>query len=232
MATSVDDYISLVPAEHANKPNFISVLTVALQPYIDMQNLISTISAKYDLDGAAGTQLDVVGQWVGRTRYLAVPLNIFFSFDTPNLGFDQGIWYGPFEQATGIVALPDYNYRVLLKATIAANNWDGTIPGAITAWDTLFQGTQFGILIQDHNDMSMDLVLIGQPPDTITQALFTTGELDLKSAGVRLNHVLPSVYPAGVVGGTQGVPLFAFDVQDGNMAGFDTGAWSLFVSSE
>jgi hypothetical protein len=48
-----------------------------------------------------------------------------------------------------IVRLDDNHYRILLKATVAANYWDGTIEGAYTAWNTLFAPEGFQILIQN-----------------------------------------------------------------------------------
>lgn len=229
---AVSDYLALIPPEHADKPNFVATVSLSVQPFVDMQNALATMNQLFDLDAAAGQQLDMVGQWIGPTRYIAEPLDIYFSFDTPGLGFDQGIWWGPFEAATGMTALPDQNYRILLNATIAANNWDGTIPGAYSAWDVLFAGTGYGILIQDYDNMEMAITLIGQQPDPVTEALFTTGALDLKPAGVTLYHALPTVYPAGEVDGVLGTPIFGFDVQNTNIAGFDTGAWMNVIDSE
>jgi hypothetical protein len=229
---SLNDYLSLITSEHSNKPDFVATVALNVQPFVDMQQTLASINGLFDVDVAVGEQLDATGQWIGRTRYIATPLNIFFSFDTPGLGFDQGVWYGPYEQSTGLVALPDYQYRILLKATIAANTWDGTIPGAYAAWNTLLNPFGYGILIQDYDDMSMAIALIGQKPDVVTEALFTTGELDLKPAGVSLVHVLPTVYPAGSVNGVVGTPYFGFDVQNENIAGWDTGAWGQFVDEE
>lgn len=229
---SVNDYLALITSEHSDQPNFVATVALTVQPYVDMQITLNGMCQLFDIDLAVGQQLDTVGQWIGRTRYIATPLDIYFSFDTVGLGFDQGIWWGPFEAATGITALPDFQYRILLKATIAANQWDGTIPGAYAAWDSLLNPFGFGILIQDYGNMSMAYALIGPEPDVITKALFTTGELSLKPAGVQLFHVLPTVYPSGEVGGITGTPYFGFDVQNANIAGFDSGAWGNFVSEE
>ncbi len=226
------DYVNRIPWEHRlSAPKYELTIRTTVRPYVDMQNILSTFATLFDLDTAVGQQLDFTGEWIGRTRFLTVPLDIFFSFDIPFLGFDEGLWYGPYEVSTGNVRLPD-NYRILLKATVAANYWDGTIPGAYNAWNTLFAGTGFNILIQDYENMQMAIALIGQQPDTITRALFTTGELDLKPAGVTLYHILPTVYPAGVVDGVVGTPLFGFDVDNENVGGFDHGAWGYVISIE
>jgi hypothetical protein len=227
MAANVIDYTDLVTSEHADKPNFVATVALSVQPSVDGQNLLATIPTLYDLDSAIGTQLDTVGLWIGVSRYLLIPINIYFSFDTAGLGFDQGVWWQPFLPGTTQVALDDAHYRILLKARVVANNWDGTIPGAYTSWNTVFAGTGFSILIQDYGGMQMAITLLSlTPPDVVTAALFMSGELDLKPAGVKLYHILPTVYPAGPpVGGT---PVFGFDVENSSIAGFDRGAWGQF----
>lgn len=229
---SLDYYLALIPPEHANKPKFVETVTLAVRPYVDCQQMLVALNGKFDVDVAVGQQLDYVGQWIGRTRYIQVPLNIYFSFDVAGLGADQGVWFGPFEATTGLTALPDPAYRILLKATIAANYWDGTGPGAANAWNTLLSPFGYNILVQDYDHMNMAIALIGIQPNVIVQALFTTGELDLKPAGVMLSHVLPSIYPAGNVNGIAGTPIFGLDADNGNIGGFDHGAWGLFISTE
>jgi hypothetical protein len=145
----------------------------------------------------------------------------YFSFDEAGLGFDQGTWLGPFDPTSGLVALPDAQYRILLYATIAANNWDGTIPGAYNAWNTIFEPLGYSILIQDNQDMTMDIALIGPAPDAVTLALFTGGYLSLVPAGVGItNYYLPSI---------PGDPVFGMDAENSSISGFDVGAWAIDV---
>ena len=216
----VTTYLNLVTSEHRNKPNFIAFLTAVLQPLVDTQAVLLTMSGLYDLDVAVGQQLDVVGQWVGASRNLSVPLiGVYFAFDMANIGFDQGTWYGPFDPTSGLVSLPDDAFRTLIRATIAANHWDGTINGAYAAWNILFAGTGIGILIQDLGDMHMLFALTGPVPDAVTLALLEGGYLSLVPAGVQVdNYYSPSV---------PDTPYFGFDAQNSNVAGFDTGAWGL-----
>ena len=218
----VTGYLNLVTNEHQDKPKFMATLAATLQPFADLNAVLDNFSALFDVDCAVGAQLDVVGQWVGRSRYLSVPLTgVYFSFDTVGVGFDQGVWQGPYDPTTGLTTLPDEPYRTLLKATIAANHWDGTVPGAYTVWNTLFMGTGYGILIIDHQDMSMDVALTGNMPDAVTLSLFTGGYLSLRPAGVRINNfITPSV---------SGVPYFGFDIENSNISGFDVGAFGLLT---
>jgi hypothetical protein len=214
----ISGYLKLFTSEHNDKPNFMATAAVLLQPIADIQALIAGMPALFDVDNAAGDQLDKVGEWVGVKRDISVPLaGVYFSLDTPGVGFDQGTWFGPFDPLSGLVHLPDDGYRTLLRARIASNHWDGTIPGAYAAWDTLFRGTGFGILIQDAGNMHMAYALTGPVPNAVTKALFTGGYLNLKPATVKIDlFMTPTVANA---------PYFGFDVQNGAIAGFDTGAW-------
>lgn len=216
-------YLDLIASEHAGKARFRATVSLSVQPYVDQNAVLKLLPLDFDLDVAIGAQLDAVGLWVGRTRFLTVPLNVYFSFDIDGLGFDQGVWKGPFDPTTGITRLADPAYRTLLRATIVSNQWDGSIPVAYRAWDLLFAGTGYSIFLQDYGDMSMAMALVGQPPDAVTLALFTTGELDLKPAGVRFFHVLPTDYT---------VPFFGLDSETGAVSGLDVGAWANFISSE
>jgi hypothetical protein len=219
----VAPYLDRITSEHRSKPKYIEMLSGVLQPLADTQGLLNTLVGLFDLDVAVGVQLDVVGQWIGQSRDLTVPLeNVYFSFDTEGVGFDEGTWYGPFDPINGVVSLPDDAYRTLLRATIAANNWDGTIDGAYAAWDVLFAGTGFGILIQDLGGMHMLFALTGPYPDAVTKALLTGGYLSLKPAGVQADaYMTPSI---------PDTPYFGFDAQNDHVAGFDTGAWGLVAA--
>jgi hypothetical protein len=216
-------YLSLITSEHADKPNYLTFVATFLQPVADIIAQIKAIPALFDLDTAVGEQLDFIGQWVGRSRYLTTALpNVYFSFDTAGLGFDQAVWQGPFDPTTGLTALPDDSYRTLLRATIAANQWDGTIPGAYNAWNVVFSGTGTQILIQDNGDMTMLFGLVGTVPDAVTKALLTGGYLALKPAGVRITGYYVSSAP--------GTPLFGFDADTSVIGGFDVGSWATPLS--
>jgi hypothetical protein len=149
---SVDDYLALITSEYSDpvaQRDYIATVAAAVQPYVDMQNQLAGMNALFDLDVAVGVALDTVGQWIGLTRFIAEPLDIYFSWGVPNLGWGQGIWYSPYGPSSSVVALDDPHYRILLKARVVANQWDGTIPGAYKAWNTLFAPEGYQILIQD-----------------------------------------------------------------------------------
>jgi hypothetical protein len=224
----ITNYLDEVTSEHNQKPKYIEMLIALLQPFGDDTWMQTHYYLYYDIDLAIGAQLDAVGEWVGRNRFLTIPIEGYFSWDIEGLGWNQAPWKRPFDPDTGTTALPDDAYRILLKAVIEANHWDGTIPGAYVAYDKLFGGTGYSVAIQDWGNLTMGLLLLGpRPPDVITQALFTTGELDLRPAAIGITHYLPSVWPAGP-GGT---PAFGFDCMDSTIAGWDVGAWAELVET-
>ena len=200
----------------------MAMVSLLAQWAVDRQNMLASIPGLYDIDDAVGSQLDAVGLWVGASRNLSVPLtNVYFSLDIAGLGLDQGVIQGPFDPTTGLVSLPDAQYRILLYATIAANNWDGTIPGAYTAWNTIFEPLGYSILIQDYQNMTMGIALIGPTPDAVTLALFKGGYLNLIPAGVGVAFYFQQSVP--------GVPVFGLDAENSSVAGLDVGALALIV---
>lgn len=186
----VTPYLDLVTSQHRDKPKFIAMLTALLQPVADGLFIARSLNSIFDLDTALGIQLDAIGLWVGRSRYLTEAIsNVFFTFDT-GPGFDLGLLMGEFEPTTQLVRLPDEQYRTLLRATIAANHWDGTTTGAYAAYEIIFAPLGYTIVITDYQDMSMDLHIFGPTPDALTQALFVGGYLSLIPAGVRVRNYL------------------------------------------
>jgi hypothetical protein len=220
-------YLGEVASEHNLQPKFMDMLVALLQPFGDTTWLESQFYLYYDLDLAIGAQLDAVGEWVGRTRNLPVPINAYFSWNTDGLGWNEAVWKRPFDPDSGFVVLPDEMYRILLHAVILANHWDGSIPGAYAAWAPIWNNLypDYTFVIQDYGNGSMAYGLIGpKAPDPIMMGFFTFGKIDTKPAGVKLDYFLPSMYPAGA-GGT---PVFGFDCMDANCAGWNVGAWADF----
>lgn len=217
-ARSPEDYLLLVTSEHQQKPNFSETIKASVTPMSQIQAVLASLSEKFDVDVATGVQLDAVGQWAGITRYIDTPLtDVYFTWDGANrTGWDAGVWQGPFDPDSGLTTLPDDSYRLLVKAKIAANSWDGTIPGAYNIWTTVFKNSY--IIIQDNQDMSMIVGMAGEQLDTVSQALLTGGYIPIKPEGVRVDYYAISVNDG---------PLFAWDSNVPALAGWDTGSWAL-----
>lgn len=218
MSGDVQPYLDLITSEHQGQPNYAAFLTMMVQGFADEQSVMNSMPGLYDFDVSAGVQLDADGLWIGQSRYLAVALTgVYFAFDTVGVGFDQGTWWTPFDPLTTLTRLPDDAYRTLLRAKIAENQWDGTVPGAYLALEPVFAPFGAQIIIQDNQDMTMTYALLGDNVDAITLALFTGGFLALKPAGVRIDEFLTPSLPA--------TPFFGFDIESDLISGFDVGAW-------
>ena len=217
---AIDEYLNLITSEHRLQPNYRAMMSAILQPLVDDQNLLDALPLYFDLDTARGDQLDKIGQWIGLSRILPVPLTgVYFTLDDANLGLDFGSLQGPFDPTTGLVSLPDENYRVLLKARIVVNQWNGTIPDAYDAWDILFAGTGYNILIENQSStMHIILALTGPYPDAITLALFLGGYLSVKPAGVEVDSYEINSFP-----------YFALDTNTLPFGGLDVGAFGIIV---
>ncbi len=218
---NTDDYIARLSAYHRGKPKFTATVTALCDAAASLSELYGGMPAAFDLDLAVGAQLDAVGRWVGLERRVSTPIaNVYFSHDLDGLGFDQGVWQGPFDPDSGLTELDDDTYRLLLRAKIGANRWDGTLETSAAILDRIFGGGTH-VFIQDNGDMSVDIGVAGAPPSALFLALLTGGYIPLKPEGVRISYyVIPS----------QEGPLFGFDVQNHYISGFDSGLWgSLFA---
>lgn len=213
------EYINLITSEHADKPLFVKMVEETIKPYLDTTNLELTYQQLYDVDVAVGSQLDVVGLWVGVSRRLQTPLQVYFSFDIEGLGFDQGLWKGRFDPVNGITNLDDYHYRLLIKARILNNAWDGSIENAYALASIVFSTYNLVLFIEDYANLTMAVGLAGPGSiDSVIFALLTEGYFRIKPAGVRIANYFTASLPG---------PLFAFDLHDGiNFAGFDAGVWA------
>jgi len=150
-------YLSRVVPQH-RKPKFLKWLDANIKPFYDGETLLKAMDAAFDLSNSAGVQMDVTGDIVGRNRIL--------SFD-------------PADGSSPI--LDDETYRLLQKAKISMNQWDGTIPGAMTLWENLFP--QYQLVIQDNQDMTMDLYVLGLVTP-LEQELLSRGYVTPKPMGV------------------------------------------------
>ena len=116
---NTDDYIGRLSAYHRARPRFKATVAALCDAAAGVRELYGSMPAAFDLDLAIGAQLDAVGRWVGLDRKVRTPIsNVYFSHDIDGLGFDQGVWQGPFDPDSGLTELDDDTYRLLLRAKI------------------------------------------------------------------------------------------------------------------
>jgi hypothetical protein len=218
---TTDYYLGYITSEHNQRPKYMQTVSITVEPMVDDAYLAASLPVLFDLDYSVGEQEDFTGQWIGKNRWIQMPMG-FFSWDTPSLGWDEANWQGPFDAANYIQRLDDYHYRMLLYAAIIANHWDGSVPKAYEAWDTLLSYTGLRVIIQDYGNMTMLYGLLWtEKPSTVLLGLFTTGQMDLKPEGIEL---LDYVFPPSA-----STPLFAWDAESDSVAGWDVGEWGILV---
>lgn len=216
----IEDYISLVTSDYANQPDFIATLSLDVGVPVQVQNLLASMLPIFDISTPpVGNQLDIIGQWVGISRNIAVPISgVFFTWDgDASIGWDSGTW-SPSGSPANITSLPDDAYLTLILGKIAANNWDGTTNGAYSIWDELFGSQGITILINDYENMSYAMVIIGTMIPALTLALITGGYIPLRPEGVEIINYFVS--PG---------PIFAWDTESVLLQGWDTGLWATQV---
>ncbi|HHA1954404.1 DUF2612 domain-containing protein [Enterobacter ludwigii] len=219
-------YTGLITNYHATKPKFYDHIDLSTRPLTNISLSMQGLLTAFDLDKAVGVQLDILGLWIGRSRIVRQPINgVYFSWDTDDLGYDQGVWQGPYDPDSGYTSLSDETYRIILKAKIAINNWDGRNDSLPTILDAATEGSGIRMQIVDNQDMTISVWVF--PETDINDvsleliAAIRQGYLTIKAAGVWAG----SIETPAVETPSEGNKFFGFDMENDYFAGFDSGAW-------
>ena len=198
-------YTELITSYHKSKPKYRDTIDLITRTFTDLQNNLTAYPQKFDLDSAEGQQLDIVGEWVGISRQVDVPIVEFKK--------------GRHERDT--VSMNDDTYKMVLKAKIAANHWNGTMETLPAIYQMLSQNIGANIFVVDNFNMTMDVFIVGGHLPTILQSIISRGYLNVKPEGVRItNHIISAD------SGT----LFGFDINNDYIAGFENGSWGVVLS--
>jgi hypothetical protein len=221
----VDDYSNLITVEHSDKAKFVSTVELSCKPFVDLQAVISEFNLKYDVDTAVGQQLDVVGEWVGISRLLPIPLTgVYFTLDS-GPGLDSGVLRGESDSLTELSSLPDDIYRVLIYSKILNNHWDGSKTQAYEISNRLFALNGYSLFIVDNCNMTMNVGVVGATtPPVIVQAMLLNHLFDIKPASVKIENYIWQ---------TTSGKMFQFDAQPGNInfGGLDSGHFATITQN-
>lgn len=193
MSATPGTYTSLVTSEFQTSPNFLATVSALVQAFVDQQNLLAQFPALFTVTLAVGDQLDKIGAWVGVSRYLTQDID-------------------------GVSTLTDVEYRVLILLYIAANNWDGTVPGIYAIWNAILAPYLGPIIVVDNQDMTMGIYLLDIPSNLLLLGMLANGYFTLRPAGVGVNIYTPSI---------PDTPFFGFDTETDVISGFDVGAFAV-----
>ncbi|MBX4266529.1 DUF2612 domain-containing protein [Clostridium estertheticum] len=160
---SIESYVASITSQHIDKSKFIAWLSSHLNKIDGAYLVLKGMDSNFDIDNAIGVQLDTLGITIGRNRTLL---------------------FQPISGANPTMA--DETYRLVLKAKIAMNNWDGTIPKIYEIWKNIF--TDIQLQIQDNQDMSFNAYILGYVNE-IRQDLIQQGYIVPKPEGVHVNYI-------------------------------------------
>lgn len=216
MSMTLGDYLDLITSQHRSRPKFAGVTASAVAPLALTVGMVDvSMLQAWDIDTAIGTQLDQVGEWIGTTRYVEEPLvGVYFSWDdVVDTGWGHGYWQGKYDPSTGVIALADDVYRLVLYAKIASNNWNGTRETIEAIWNNSF-GDMSTLALVDHQDMSITIGMQGIAINDVLLYILTSGRIPLKPEGVRLREYIVS-----------DDRIFGFDADSPTIGGWDEASW-------
>jgi hypothetical protein len=213
---TAEDYLNLVTPWLAKKPTFFATIGAFTGPFADIQAATYAIQPAYDLDTAEGDQLDAIGIWVGLSRFVNIPIEQFFSWGIPNLGWGEADWQGPFDPSTGLVPLNDTDYLFFLKIKIALNYTNGTTQEAQQILADAFDGSGTFVFADDGLDQTYTLCVSGVLPSATILALVGSGTLTVKPFGIAQNIAITTV---------SGAPVFGWGSNNDFIGGWGIGAW-------
>lgn len=125
-------YENLVPTRNMNKPKFMGLLRSVIGPGLDQAAVVDSLTTAFDIENAAGAQLDIIGEILGLKRLLDVI---------------------PYE---GSREMDDEEYRLMLKFKSMKNAWDGTTGGAVKIYQQMAE-SGLSVTYKDHQDMSVKI---------------------------------------------------------------------------
>ena len=185
------DYVNLITSEHAGRVKFISWLKLLLEKMDGTVQLLEIFNSYFDIETASGVMLDVLGDIVGVKRLM---------------NFEPSNNLSPI--------LSDENFRLLIKAKIAKNQWDGTIQKIYELWSSLFKTKT--LILNDNQDMSVYVLVFGFIAG-IQQDLVANGYIVPKPQGVKFYYAF-----------LQG-PVFSYGMDNEIFKGYSEGSWIDFV---
>ena len=181
-------YLKLITSEYAQSKKFtyyVESFLEMISPNVDNYNDYNVL---FDLETASGDQLDKIGELIGIGRELP----------TDNVNIPS--------------KLSDDSYRLVIKAKIYKNHWDGTREGMEKIFKQFFPNLPYDIV--DNQDMSYEVTIINPEITDELLALITEGFILPKPSGVRVNYtILDST-------------LFGWDSETQFIDGWDKGKWS------
>ncbi len=199
---SAQPYAALITSEHNQKPKFMNLVNVLCAGLGDVTALLQSIPEAFNLNGGAqGTQLDILGQWIGQSRIIpSILVPGFFGMSELSTGLPDGlqlpfgeltnpsiggIWYDFGAPYNGTTTLNDSQYTTILNARIVRNQSSGTFAAMEAALLDIF-GVPCQVI--DNGNLTISLI-VGSPVSAVDQALINQLDILPRPAGVRITGI-------------------------------------------
>lgn len=227
IAEAIKYYTDLITSQHKDAPKYLKTVELSVSALAQGKSALKAFIDAFDLDFAVGKQLDILGEWIGQSRNIYIDLlDTYFAFDDAEFagetGWDEGIWKQDFDIEKQVTALDDSTYRKILYFKIAKNKFNGTAESVYNAFDNIFGGKYYLIVI-DNLDMSFKIAITGDKLSNLDKSLIAGGYLSLKPFGVRVNEISFAPFDG---------QLFAFDIENEALKGWDKGQWGEFLKEQ
>ena len=160
---NISNYENLVTYRHSLKPKYMAFVRLILSHLLALGATVDSILFAFDLDNAAGVNLDTIGEIVGMNRLL------------------------PYVPTSGTRILTDDEYRMLIRLKIARNAWDGRNERVQEIYRTVFP--TLAIEYTDNQDMTVTLTVKGGVYNREAEIMTLSGAL-LVPAGVGYRVVI------------------------------------------
>lgn len=166
ISSAIPYYLKLITSEYQNAPNFLALLGVLLQPFVDVGICAASISSAFDLvNGAEGAQLDVLGVILGASRTLPFTPTVSFSTTTSApITFSSTFQWVPVASLAGMsvgasalvdtggnqetVIINGYGHGDYVRAIFTKNHSSGVAFVAASAPSALLDDAHYRILLQ------------------------------------------------------------------------------------
>lgn len=188
MPDSNVEYLKLITSEHYNKPNYYNYVKSFLDLCSPIGNVLRQFDEIFNLENAVGDQLDKLGELVGVSRKLPI-----VDEDIPSV-------------------LGDDSFRLVIKAKILKDHWDGTRQGMEEIMDAIFPDLSYDIV--DNYNMTLTVTVIDPSITDEQEALIKNGFIIPKPSGVGITYSILKTR------------IFGWDRDNELIAGWETGIWS------
>lgn len=173
-------------SQYRSKPKFVDWMNIARKLGGDIESAAQAVRSSYDIDSATGEQLDVLARIVVIDRgFIAnIPLSQYrFAASTdvqPRMGGGATM---SAKTASADTLMSDGILRIAIRAKIAKNNGDATIPSILKQMMAIAPGIEY-LSVVDNQNMTFGIELSGDV-DLLTRWALFNADLIQRPQGVQ-----------------------------------------------